>query len=114
MNNQRRSVWLYPVFQIPLICLTVFLVLALLFWLFGCQFNQNYRLLILWLGAAWIALMWVLVLPLDRWILQDLFKMHWNTAGKIALSHALFWSALTPLIVWQLWRLFGIPGLTAC
>jgi len=81
--------------------------------LFG-RFNNNYRWLLLWIGAAWIALMWVLILPLDRWILQDLFKMHWNIAGKIALSHALFWSALTPLIVWQLWQLLGILGLTAC
>lgn len=78
------------------------------------QFNNNYPWLILWLGVAWIALMWVLILPLDRWILQDLFKMHWNTAGKITLSHALFWSVLTPLIMWQLWRLWGTPGLTAC
>lgn len=81
---------------------------------FFTRFNNNYRWIILWIGAAWIALMWMLVLPIDRWIFQDIFRQHWHFAGRAALSNALFWSALTPMVVWWLWQKYGIPGLTAC
>ena len=34
MKSYRRGLWLYPVFQIPLICLGICLIIAALFWLF--------------------------------------------------------------------------------
>jgi hypothetical protein len=40
------------------------------------RFNSNLRWIVLWLGAAWISLMWLLALPLDRWILQGLIGEH--------------------------------------
>lgn len=74
-------------------------------------FNSNLRWIIFWLGLAWISLMWVLVLPLDRWVFQGLFKMTMDISGKLALSHALFWTVLTTILLWRIW---GIPFLSAC
>jgi Ca-activated chloride channel homolog len=78
------------------------------------RFNSNLRWLVLFLGAAWIALMWFLTLPLDQWIFQGLLKFPMHTAGQLAIGNAFFWSGLTPLIVWQLWQFFGLPWFTAC
>ncbi len=72
------------------------------------NFNNNWRWVLFWLGLAWIALMWVIVLPLDRWVLQGLFKFPMNLAGRISLFNALFWTAATPLIIWKLYDLFGL------
>lgn len=74
-------------------------------------FNSNLRWIIFWLGLAWISLMWVLVLPLDRWIFQKLFNMEMDVSGKLALSHALFWTVLTAIALWRIW---GIPFLSSC
>ena len=76
------------------------------------RFNSNLRWILFWSGCAWISLMWLLVLPLDRWVFQNLFKLHWSPAGKIALCNALFWTAATPVIVWFLAG--GIPFLSQC
>jgi Ca-activated chloride channel homolog len=78
------------------------------------RFDSNLRWLVLCLGGAWIALMWLLVLPLDKWILQGTLKLPMHTAGQLALGNALFWTALTPLIIWQLWRVLKLPWFTAC
>lgn len=77
------------------------------------RFN-NFRWTVLWLGATWISLMWFLTLPLDQLILQNLIKLHWSNAGRLAIGHALFWSILTPLIVWQFWRVLGLPSFSSC
>lgn len=75
------------------------------------RFNTNYRWLIFWLGLAWICLMWVWVMPLDRWLLQGLFQLPMNLSGKIAVFHAVTWTVITPLI---LWRFPGWPFLGYC
>ena len=74
-------------------------------------FNSNFKWIIFWLGLAWISLMWMLVLPLDRWVFQSMFNMKMDTSGKLALSHALFWTVLTLSALWKLW---GIPFLSGC
>ncbi|MFE1748256.1 VWA domain-containing protein [Coleofasciculus sp. H7-2] len=75
---------------------------------FFTRFNSNLKWLILSLGATWIALMWTLILPLDRWLFQGLIGLDRSLSGQLSLSHALFWSVLTPLIVWQLFNLLDI------
>ncbi|MFW6359669.1 MAG: VWA domain-containing protein, partial [Chroococcales cyanobacterium] len=79
------------------------------------RFNSNLKWIIFWLGMAWIALMWLITMPLDRWVFQGIFKLHWSPAGKFALFHALFWTALTPAIVWRLTQLVGgLPFFGGC
>lgn len=78
------------------------------------RFNSNLKWIVLWLGAAWIAFMWLLRLPLDRWVFQGIVKYHWSLAGQLALSNALFWSVLTPIIIWQIWKLLGLPFFSSC
>ncbi|GET35282.1 vWA domain-containing protein [Microseira wollei] len=73
---------------------------------FFTSFNSNIKWIKFWLGAAWIAFMWMLTLPLDRWIFQPLMNLPPNLSGQLALGNAFFWTILTPLIVW---RLFGLP-----
>ncbi|MBD1888609.1 VWA domain-containing protein [Coleofasciculus sp. FACHB-SPT9] len=75
---------------------------------FFTRFNSNLKWLILGLGATWIALMWTLILPLDRWLFQGLIGLNRSLSGQLSLSNALFWSILTPLIVWQLFNLLDI------
>ena len=79
---------------------------------FFASFNSNHRWVIFWLGAAWISLMWLLILPLDRWILQGLIKMPMNLAGQLALGNAFFWTVATALIIWRLAR--GLPFISQC
>jgi Ca-activated chloride channel family protein len=83
---------------------------------FFAKFNTNWRWLLLWLGLAWICLMWTLTMPLDRWLFQGLLKMPFNLAGRLALGHALFWTAATPGIVWSLYRLLNLtlPFISQC
>ncbi len=78
---------------------------------FFTRFNSNLKWILFWLGLAWMALMWLLILPLDRWILQSFLKLPMNTAGQISLGNALFWTVLTPIIIWQVW---GIPFMSPC
>lgn len=80
------------------------------------SFNNNWRWLLIWLGLAWIFLMWMIVMPLDRWLLQGLLQMRMDISGQLALGNAWFWTALTPLIIWQLYRLFNfaLPFISQC
>jgi Ca-activated chloride channel family protein len=78
------------------------------------RFNSNLNWIVLWLGAGWVAFMWLLTLPLDRWLFQYLMKYHWSLAGRLALGHALFWSVITPVILWRLWLMLGFPLFTNC
>ena len=75
------------------------------------SFNNNLKWIIFWLGLAWISLMWMLLLPLDRWLFQGLFNMRIDQAGKLAISHALFWTVVTLSALWRFW---GIPFLSSC
>jgi Ca-activated chloride channel family protein len=72
------------------------------------SFNNNWRWILLWLGLAWIALMFSLIMPLDRWIFQGLFKIPINLAGRLALCNALFWTAATPGILWRIYQIFNL------
>lgn len=78
---------------------------------FFSRFNSNLKWIIFWLGMSWVAMMWLVVLPLDRWILQGQMKLPMNLSGQIALGHALFWSVLTPIL---LWSLSGLPLISPC
>ena len=74
-------------------------------------FNSNLKWIIFWLSLAWISLMWVLVLPLDRWVFQGMLSMTMDISGKLALSHALFWTTITLILLWNGRR---IPFLSGC
>lgn len=78
------------------------------------RFNSNLRWVFLWLGAAWIAMMWMFVLPLDRWIFQGWLSFPMNLSGQLALGNALFWTVLVPLILWQIWQILGLPFFSSC
>ncbi len=78
---------------------------------FFTRFNSNIKWIIFWLGAAWVSLMWMLTLPLDRWIFQGLMKQEMPVAGRLALGNAFFWSVLIPILVW---KLFGLPFGSSC
>lgn len=78
---------------------------------FFTRFNSNIRWVIFWLGAAFICLMWMLTLPLDRWLFQGLIGLDMTLSGQLALSNALFWTFLTMIVVW---RLFGLPFAGYC
>lgn len=74
-------------------------------------FNSNRRWVWYALGMAWIFLMWMLVLPLDVWVIQRLSDRHNGLVNRLSLFHAFFWTALTPLI---LYRLGSLPFLGPC
>nr|WP_155744494.1 vWA domain-containing protein [Scytonema sp. UIC 10036] len=78
---------------------------------FFLQFNSNWKWIFFWLGSAWIALMWTLILPLERWIFKGLMKFEMSLAGKLAIGNALFWTVATLGIIW---RLSGLPFLSYC
>jgi Ca-activated chloride channel family protein len=80
------------------------------------HFNSNWRWIMLWLGLAWIFLMWMVTMPLDRWIFQGLLKIRFDFSGRLALGNALFWTVATPLILWQIYSLFNwaLPFLSQC
>jgi len=81
---------------------------------FFAKVNTNIKWIVLWLGAAWIALMWMLTLPLDRWIFQGLMRLEMPLAGQLSLGNALFWSVLTPILIWQILKLLDLPFFSAC
>ncbi|EHJ11513.1 hypothetical protein CWATWH0003_3753 [Crocosphaera watsonii WH 0003] len=64
------------------------------------HFNSNLPWVIFWLGCAWISLMWMLCLPLNRLIFQQVMKLNWHKASQLALANALFWTVVTPCIIW--------------
>ena len=78
---------------------------------FFTRFNSNLRWIFFWLGAAFICLMWMLTLPLDRWLFQGLIGLDMTLSGQLALGNALFWTVFTIVVVW---RLFGLPFTGAC
>lgn len=83
---------------------------------FFTRFNTNWRWILFWLGLAWIAFMWVLTMPLDRWLFQGLLKMPLNLAGRLALGNALFWTAAIPGILWGIYKLsnLALPFVSQC
>ncbi len=78
---------------------------------FFARFNSNLRWVMFWLGGAFISLMWMLVLPLDRWFFQGLIGLDMTLGGQLALGNALFWTVLTIVIVGKFW---GLPFGSSC
>ena len=78
---------------------------------FFARFNSNIRWVMFWLGGAFISLMWMLILPLDRWIFQRLIGLDMTLGGQLALANALFWTVLTIVVVSKLW---GLPFGSSC
>lgn len=78
---------------------------------FFTEFNSNNRWMRFWLAGAFIFLMWMLVLPLDRWVLQGIIGLNMTLGGQIALGNALFWTVLTLTLIWRLW---GLPFGSSC
>ncbi len=74
-------------------------------------FNSNIRWVIFWLGCAWVALIWLLVHPLD-WVLQKVFGWSFSKAGKASLANALAWTVATAIIVWRITN--GFAFLSQC
>lgn len=70
------------------------------------RFNSNSRIVNLFFGLAFISLMWMLVLPIDR-LLQILIHIRFDYSGKIALFNALFWTIVT--LFW-----LGLPIYQGC
>ncbi|MHC5916741.1 MAG: vWA domain-containing protein [Nostoc sp.] len=79
--------------------------------IFFPSFNSNLKWVYFWRGCTWIALMWLIILPLDRWVFQGLINLPMNLSGQLALGNALFWTVVTPLILWQL---SGLPFFSNC
>ncbi|BAY52708.1 hypothetical protein NIES2134_122180 [Thermostichus vulcanus NIES-2134] len=73
--------------------------------------NRNPRWPIFWGGMAVVCFMWLVVLPLDRWVLQGWLHLPMNLAGQIALLNAFFWTVAIPVI---LWRFPGWPFVQTC
>ncbi|BBD68796.1 hypothetical protein NIES4072_38780 [Nostoc commune NIES-4072] len=79
--------------------------------IFFASFNSNHKWVYFWRGCTWIALMWLIILPLDKWVFQGLINLPMNFSGQLALGNALFWTVVTPLIIWQL---SGLPFVSTC
>ncbi|ACC84977.1 vWA domain-containing protein [Nostoc punctiforme] len=79
--------------------------------IFFTSFNSNVKWVYFWRGCTWIALMWLIILPLDKWVFQGLINLPMNLSGQLALGNALFWTVVTPLILWQL---SGLPFFSNC
>jgi hypothetical protein len=106
MTRFRRSFWLYPLFQIPLILFAVCLVAVAL-----CgSFNSNHRWVNFWQCCALIAFMWLIALPLDKLIFQGLFKLPMNLSGQLVIANSLFWTVLISLIMC---KVIGLPFLSS-
>ena len=94
----KRPFWRYGLFQIPAIFLTLFVLAT------GISYFLNSRLgcangwLVLFSGLSWIALAWVLVMPLDLF-LRSVLKLSMSLAGRLSLLNAIFWAVLTSVIL---------------
>jgi Ca-activated chloride channel family protein len=75
--------------------------------------KANWSWIVVCLGLAWIALMWTLVLPIDRF-LQKILGWRFDLAGRAAIGYALFWTAATPGIVWRILEVLKLPFLNRC
>lgn len=92
----RRPIWRYGLFQIPSVLLILSLIAAGVAYLLGLGCPQFW--VSLFLGLAWIALVWMLVMPLD-YFLKFALKLQMSFAGRIAIFHAIFWTVLTSVVL---------------
>ncbi len=74
------------------------------------QFNSNWKWIRFWLGCGLIALLWLLVLPLDRWVFQGLFNMSMEPSGKISLGLAFIGTIITVALMIA----GGLPLISPC
>ncbi|ACB50388.1 unknown [Crocosphaera subtropica ATCC 51142] len=74
------------------------------------QFNSNWKWIRFWLGCALIAFLWLLVLPLDRWVFQGVFNMSMEPSGKIALGIAFIGTMITVALMIA----GGLPLISPC
>ncbi len=74
------------------------------------QFNSNWKWIRFWLGCAFIAFLWVLVLPLDRWIFQGMLNMSMEPSGKISLGLAFIGTIITVALMIA----GGLPLISPC
>lgn len=77
---------------------------------FFSKINSNSKWVNFWMGCAIIALFWLLVLPLDRWLFQGIFKMSMEPAGKIALAIACIGTIVTTTLM----TVAGLPFISPC
>ncbi|MGK7940032.1 MAG: VWA domain-containing protein [Crocosphaera sp.] len=74
------------------------------------RFNNNSKWVRFWLGCSFIAFLWLLILPLDRWVFQGLLSMSMEASGKIALSVAFIGTIITV----GLMAAGGLPFISPC
>lgn len=74
------------------------------------RFNSNWKWVRFWLGCAVIAFLWLLVLPLDRWVFQGVLNMSMEASGKIALSAAFIGTIITVALIVA----GGLPLISPC
>ena len=75
------------------------------------SFNSNHKWVNFWQGCTWITFVWLLTLPLDKFIFQGLFNLPMNLSGQLVIANVLFWTMLIPLIMW---KVLGLPFLSSC
>ena len=111
MASLERNFWKYGLFQIPAIFLALFLLMAAIVSILTIPCAPFWKLLI-W-ALVGISLAFTLVLPLDR-LLKAQTQLPMNLTGRIALGNALFWSALTVVLMASvlppLWNLCSALG----
>ncbi len=78
---------------------------------FFVNINSNKRWIDFWLGAAAIALMYALILPLDEFVFQAMMKMNFTDSGRIVYFITGLSTIVIPLIVFR-WS--GLPFITEC
>lgn len=61
------------------------------------RFNTSPLIALFW-GLAWISFMWMMLLPIDRF-LEKYLKIRVDRSGLIALFNAGFWTLATPAIL---------------
>ncbi|EKV00936.1 Protein of unknown function (DUF1113) [Leptolyngbya sp. PCC 7375] len=111
MASLERNFWKYGLFQIPVIFLGLFLLMALIVSILTISCAPFWKLLI-W-SLVGISLSFTFVLPLDR-LLKTQTQLPMNLTGRIALANALFWSALIVVLMASilppLWNLCAALG----
>jgi Ca-activated chloride channel family protein len=61
------------------------------------RFNTS-PLIPIFLGLAWMSFMWMMLLPIDRF-LEKYLRIRVDISGQIALFNAMFWTLATPALL---------------
>ena len=77
---------------------------------FFVNINSNKRWVNFWLGAAAIALMYALILPLDEFVFQAMMKMNFTDSGRIVY----FITGLSTIVILIVFGWSGLPFITEC